>query len=151
MRMQVTPNAWSCLPTAFAIALEVPLAEVLEGIGHDGSEVAWPDLPEPLRRRAFHIQELVLFAFRRSAWVIPFDALPTQIGAHGVTPLLCEYGFEEILRSNFGVLTGLNYAEQRHAVAWDGREIWDPNGRCYSPEDFHIETFWAIKSAEKFS
>ena len=54
-----SPNGWSCLPTAFAIVLGVPVKNIIDFLNHDGSEVLWPNLPEPRCRRSFHVQEVI--------------------------------------------------------------------------------------------
>ncbi len=58
MKIQKQPNMWSCLPTAFAMVLDIPVNQVIQEIGHDGSEITWPELIEPFKRRSFHLQEM---------------------------------------------------------------------------------------------
>ena len=41
------------------MVLDMPLADIFDEIGHDGSQIIWPDLPEPMCRRGFHPQELI--------------------------------------------------------------------------------------------
>ena len=36
MTPQAAPSYFLCLPTAFAVALDVPVRELMEEIGHDG-------------------------------------------------------------------------------------------------------------------
>ena len=43
MILQRSPNAWSCMPTAFAMAVNAPVEDLILSIGHDGSEKTWPD------------------------------------------------------------------------------------------------------------
>lgn len=59
MRNQRNPNSWSCLPTAFANALNMDVELLINALGHDGSEYTHAGLPEPLCRRGFHPQELI--------------------------------------------------------------------------------------------
>ena len=65
MELQQRPEPWMCMPLAFAMALDMPVADLLAAIGHDGSEIVFPSLPEPLCRRCFHIQELIQVALSR--------------------------------------------------------------------------------------
>ena len=65
MRLLRKPERWMCLPASFAMALDVPLEDIFKEIGHDGSNVAWPHLPEPVCRRGFHPQELVHVCLNR--------------------------------------------------------------------------------------
>ncbi len=39
MKLQTSPNRWSCLPTSFAMALDVRAGQVIKWLGHDGSQV----------------------------------------------------------------------------------------------------------------
>ena len=59
MRLLRKPERWMCLPTSFAMVLDLPLSAIFDEIGHDGSQIIWPDLPEPTCRRGFHPQELI--------------------------------------------------------------------------------------------
>ena len=59
MRLLRKPERWMCLPASFAMVLDLPLAAIFEEIGHDGSQIMRPDLPEPTCRRGFHPQELI--------------------------------------------------------------------------------------------
>lgn len=78
MKLIKQPNRWSCLPTAFAMALDVPLEDIIAYVGHDGGELKWPALPEPFCRRCFHIQELVNYCYAKGVAVIPFETYPAS-------------------------------------------------------------------------
>src|SRR5260221_108718 len=78
MNLQKQPNRWSCLPTAFAMVLDISVKEVITEIGHDGSEIVYPNLEEPKCRRAFHIQELIDFAISIGVSVVPIEPLPSS-------------------------------------------------------------------------
>ena len=87
MELQHRPEPWMCMPLAFAMALDMPVADLLAAIGHDGSEIVFPSLPEPLCRRCFHIQELIQVCLgsrlRRHAQSNCSPCLqPTEAGPH---------------------------------------------------------------------
>jgi hypothetical protein len=146
-----SPNGWSCLPASFAIAVEVPLQYLLSLIGHDGSDIAWPALREPLRRRSFHIQELIYAIRRLDFFVIPYEAIPQLQGGPGVRPLTIGVPFQDVLDyESRCVLTGSNPRGERHAVAWDGERCFDPAGEIESVEQFNLECIWAIRSSSEF-
>ncbi len=151
MKLLTQPNCWSCLPTSFAMALDITLAEVLAGVGHDGSAIAWPQLDDPERRRAFHIQEMIFLAHRLGYSVTPFEVLPNLLpgcrGGLGLNTVIIEYDFESVIRGSSGILTGEGKWGYRHAVAWSGKEVYDPNGTNYPIEEFAIETFWLIRKS----
>lgn len=146
--MMLQPNAWSCLPTAFAMVLQTTPKAIFEFLEHDGSDIIWPDLPEPLCRRSFHIQEMVDFCIAQHVYPIAIEACPCIYPGEDpleediheikrVTPI------ENYLTQRIGVLLGI-YEDNRHAVAWDGDLIHDPTGYKYNINDFGIETFYAL-------
>ncbi len=57
--LQQRPEGWMCMPIAFAMALDMPVADLLEAIGHDGSKIIFPNRPAPACHQGFHIQELI--------------------------------------------------------------------------------------------
>jgi len=140
MKELKTPNSWSCLPTAFAIALEVPLEAVLAIVGHDGSEERFKSLPDPQRRRGFHHQELVKMCVEDGMSVTPIELIPA-IAPYG-EPI--PYGdpegeldwFFQNLRNSRGVLECRTSMGIGHAIAYNGCthsiEVCDPrNGERF--------------------
>jgi hypothetical protein len=79
MIQTVNPNAWSCLPAAFASALEVPVNTILNLVGHDGSEITDPDLSDPLCRRGFHPQEMIKLCLKASMPVTYVELAPCAV------------------------------------------------------------------------
>lgn len=73
MYLQTQPNKWSCLPTALANALRDDVRIYWDYLGHDGSEIVWPELPEPQCRRGFHIQEMVDLAYKLGRLLVPIE------------------------------------------------------------------------------
>jgi len=142
MKPQRTPNRWSCLPTAFAIALGVSVREVIERIGHDGSAVAFPGLPEPERRRGFHVQECIDVALALGVSVTPIEAFPRHSSTVDTDPIVIRFPegnearFCRTVETTRGVLTGRGL-RSRHAVAYDHRLIIDPNGQTRLMDAFH--------------
>lgn len=163
MHKQFQPNQWSCLPTAFAIALDMPVDEFLRYLSHNGSEIIWPQLSEPGCRRGFHIQECIRVLDRLGYTVTPFEAVPCHAPSMDLPPYRLLFGgselaalkqFEIIINSSFGVLTGLSRVG--HAVAYERGTVCDPslpivNGIYrYSSEECLKHTFiplcaWSIK------
>lgn len=143
MHHLIQPNRWSCLPTSFAMACRVPLEKILEIIGHDGSQIIWSELSEPKRRRTFHVQECVWAAWKLGFCVTAFEASP-QLAAseYNIIDIPIIYDDKDLLRRR-GVITGVANGN-RHAVAYEGRIVYDPNGTVYEfiHCDFLIDTFW---------
>lgn len=148
MKLQLQPNSWSCLPTAFAIVLDIEIKEIFKLIGHDGSEIIWPDYQDPYKRRSFHVQELILVAFNLGFNITPFEQLPLQLPS----PLSEQYynsmpdrDLTKIMFGKKGVITGTSKTNSRHAVAWNGFKIYDPNHSIYDVDQFIIEEFYLVR------
>jgi hypothetical protein len=154
VKIQVTPNRWSCLPTAFAIALDVRTGMLIKWLGHDGSRVVRPGLPEPECYVGFHIQELIGYAWWLGSAVTPFEANPrSHVGGEAVRIEFQGGNAARMLtalHANSGVLTGQSVATgSHHAVAWDGSKIYNPTGAIQGLEDFAINTFWLISGRSR--
>lgn len=147
MKLLRQPNKWSCLPTAFAMAMDVSLESLLERIGHNGSEICWPNLPDPLCRRSFHEQEL-FYAADYFGWLVtPFHSIcystpmltvkPYQLNFHGHIPAM---------HTPRGVLVISRPEKARHAVAYYEGKILDPDswGEIELGKGVNIHTFYRL-------
>lgn len=154
LRLEVKPNRWNCLATATAMALDIPTTKFFELAGHDGSDVAFPWLPEPACRRSHHIQEAVHVARQLGYSMSPFELFPQTLCAAKPTTRLdgkCDtnvpvvqirYGNHERLHHNWDVFKDLIDCGRGiiecttkqlggHAVAYDNNYIFDPDGRTF--------------------
>src|SRR6218665_2619518 len=48
------------MAAAFAMAYDMTFKSIINRIGHDGSEILWPELGEPRQRKTFHLQEFII-------------------------------------------------------------------------------------------
>lgn len=146
MQLQISPNSWSCLPTSFAMACNVSLKEMLDLIGHDGSEIIWPEMKEPFKRRAFHIQECILATLSLGLSCTQIDFRP-QSTPNGVLVYEMDHSdfANHFMSKHCGVLTGKG-RKTFHAVGWDTKKVYDPAGREYSLPNsmFTPHTIWLI-------
>lgn len=140
MDLRLQPNKWSCLPAALAMVLDVPVKDVIQGLGHDGSEIIWPELPEPLKRRGFHYQELAAYCIKNRRYLLYFDLAPTQAPNERVTPYVV-HGMNETIGQLMARYSGILIGRANHAVAWDGYGILDPVGKSYGLEEFEPVAF----------
>lgn len=145
MKLYLQDNAWSCVPTAFAMVLDVLPKDIYEMVDHDGSEILYPDLRDPFARRGFHIQEMIICALKLGIACVPLDREVELQPPVEVEPriLSFENHLEHYLSLRSGVLIGwIN--DNHHAVAWCHHEqkIYDPTGLKRPLSDFSIETFW---------
>lgn len=121
------PNGWSCLPTSFAMVLGVPISRVISIIGHDGSEIVYPDLDDPRCRKGFHFQECIEAAYVLGSNFGFFEATPLLVldDTH-YQELNCVPTLEMLLQRHVGVLGVTTKKGYGHAVAWDGQDVYDP-------------------------
>jgi len=138
--LQLKPNQWSCAITSLAMTLNVPVADLVSQLGHDGSEIVFPSLAEPMCRRGFHSQELIHLAWQWGFTVTAFDLFPTiapSFGAEPEVPVIFDGGgdnnwtrFTDIIGASGGILEG-DGINCRHAVHYYCGDIWDPDGHLY--------------------
>ena len=148
MNLVKNPNNWSCLLASVAMVLDKSIEELVGAVGHDGSDIVFPHLPEPGKRRGFHIQEFISVILKSGFAMTPIEVLPysTPDGKHEfpVDFPNHEERFWNLMYNSVGILTGLR-TRWRHAVAWNGKRIYDPLGSVYSHHDiqnFRIDVFY---------
>lgn len=121
----------------------VELDTIIREVGHDGSHILFPDLPEPHCRRSFHVQELIRVAWDYGYGVTEFQA-NCIMSPDGLT--LHEFDMP-ISMQGYGVLIGQG-AVNRHSVAFKESRGWhktgpgtiyDPKGIIYSYDDSPIK------------
>lgn len=105
-------------------------------IGHDGSEIVFPDEPEPLNRRGFYIEEINRVLMEKYSCVLVSLNFPGSPA--GDAPL----NFDGIL---LGRSVGSSSPES-HAVVWKAseRRIYDPNGSSYRISNFITEGYYGL-------
>lgn len=167
MLSQKNPNAWSCLPTAFASVLNVEVDLVIAQIGHDGSEITHAGLPEPLKRRGFHPQECIEICLRDGLAATLVEVNPCAVpsaqpglmtAAHSpkmfsrIEGESCQNRFERHLFNTRGVIDCRTRGGLGHALAYEGYEtfvtISDPiDGEVFRyerPEDATTRGFYFV-------
>ena len=134
--MNLNPNSWSCLPTAFANVIEIPVGSFIAAIGHDGSAQPF-DPPFEEVRQGFHIQECieVLDQYRFTATRIDLRPMLQAHEAGNPIKVNMMEGAEARLARHMldcdGVIIGNlmpNDPPKGHAVSWVGGTCYDPRG-----------------------
>lgn len=146
MKPQQQPNEWSCLPTAFAIVLDVPIRELIARIGHDGTEKYFPHLFAPYCYRSFHVEDITSTLLDIDYGLIIISSNP-QYEVLDKTYTITYPGDRMLsyLENYVGVLCGNYPGRTPHAVAWDGENIHDPtNCETRTIDNFNVETFLII-------
>jgi hypothetical protein len=144
-------NRWSCLPQAFAIALNLSLDEFIELIGHNGSAIMWPHLPEPLCRRGHTIQECIKVCLELGYSVTPIAVSYKHKPTPDTEPLNLydrEIFNAQVLRSR-GVLTGAckkchHAVTYNHGIIMDGGIIYLYSESNCLLHNFTPECLWRI-------
>jgi hypothetical protein len=135
MELQKQPTEWACLPTAFAMCLGMPVAELISDLGHDGSEPFWEGYEGVHNVRAFHHQELYDYCLKKNKPVTMIDAMPALIHYVGTGHVKNFWDDNKnsdrlmyYLDRYHGVLHGLTNFKAGHAIAWNGEKCYDPRG-----------------------
>lgn len=165
--LQNKPNPWGCAVTAFAMAIDIPVQQLMREIGHDGSEKIFTHLPEPMCRRGFHSQELIRAAWLHGFACTPFEMYPMlrcepffgprperKLNEKGGLPMEHSVLFGSSIVENQalfiagvtvtrGVMEGQG-CRCHHAVYYHHGQIWDPDGEQYeySPDACESRNFW---------
>lgn len=136
MQLILKTSPWSCILASFAMAMDVSPAILIRFIGHDGSEIAFPDRPEPICRRGFHTQELIQLAWHMGYCVTPIELMPVIGETDGtrqkvIWELKPRFHIaESLVAKNRGVITGRGKS-CGHAVAFEHGTVFDPDGYTF--------------------
>jgi hypothetical protein len=134
--LQKQPNEWSCLPTAFAIATGIPVADLIKAIGHDGSEIVFSG-SKPWR--SFNPQEVII-ALLCQGWAVTAIEKQIEIVNQSGENRILEWDLEPI-RKQFPCVVGGTINGNRHAAYWNGDAYEDPNGTIHK-NNFDVEIIW---------
>ena len=162
---QQNPNAWSCLPTAFAISRGVELERWLDYVGHDGSEIVRAGLPDPICRKGFHPNEMIRICLLHYEAVTRIELVGQATPGGQYDPTTFDFGgwpeFERHLFNSRGVLDARTAVGLGHAMAYEGHGdhaiICDPaNGLTFQfreakdaeKRDRFITALWRIDRIE---
>lgn len=132
-----------CLLYAAAMVLDVDPETLIKEIGHDGLEVWWPEMEGNDKLRGFHIQEIVDCAIRRGYVMQHIDAIPclypNPLASKKKIAMNYEERLEKLLKGRRAILIGY-----KHAVAWSGETIGDPNGVYVDIDSFDFHAAWIL-------
>jgi hypothetical protein len=145
----IQPNAWSCLPTAFAIATGISLETLLQRIGHDGSSLLFNDASFPHDRRAFHVQEIIDALYDFHIFVSEIECCPRLCGKEMTYSIFDNY----VIQSRWNKYSknhNLVLINNKHAVAWSYKDkrIIDPSGHDCPLEKFPFHAYFLIQPKE---
>ena len=110
---------YSCFLDAAAMVCDLTQEQLIEKIGHNGSEVLWPELPSPHCFRGFHLAEILIamLHFGYAGVFMPCDLYSRSLGP---VKHIGHIGYPSTQR---GIAIGENRNGNRHAVAFEGLRI----------------------------
>ena len=145
---------WSCLAESAAMALGISYEELIEAVGHNGSTIIFPELPDPGCRRGFHMQEIIDVAIKKGFAVTPIEPLPcsTPDGLRVYTVGFTVERFQNHLAEGAGIVTGMK-RKWRHAVFWNRGVHFDPATGKFSFENLNmnIDCFYKFTLSNQYS
>lgn len=134
MKLQTQNERWQCVITAFAMVLNVHVEDLIRLVGHDGSEIAFPDLPEPERRQGHNIYEMIRVAVNLGYAVTPIPLRPATTPANNPAREIIigtDEGnwndFSSHLQHSRGIIE-CSGPYGYHVIAYDHGRILDPRG-----------------------
>ncbi len=146
MLIQKQPNRWTCMVTAVASVIDMPVKEFLTHFKHDGSTIMFPRHMN--KHQGFHMQEileaLILLGWGMISFEEPFymrlkpgSRCPLCWGSGKAKMKPCATRYKKFIAGNLGVI-GI----REHAYAWDGKRAYDPgNGHIIKLNSKEINQF----------
>ena len=129
------------------------VSTLIEVIAHDGSEIMFEDLPEPLCRRAFNLQEIGFALWKLGYNFIGFDVEPLAIideeHIYTLTYPDVEERFKNLMAETIGIGCGrIINTQKTHAFAWNGEKAYDPTGFVYPLSRYELYSYHVISKRE---
>ena len=143
MKHLVKKHISQCMLYSFAMVLDVEPDYIIELLGHDGTEIFWPELREPKCYKGFHITEMAYTCYRFYHTCYEFPSA-LSLGHSDDTEKYIHpiFSINGIISSNNGVFITPN-----HALAWDAanQKILDPNGTERKLSDINWDFFYLVQ------
>ena len=130
----------NCLLYSTAMLLGEDVDVLVRELGHDGMEQVW-SLPAPRCFRSFHIQEIIDCFISRGFGLMPIEANPLIASDESVRAIpVYESPYARMMLKIMGqeailIMSG-------HACAWNGEQVYDPNGAIKKITDYGIIEAW---------
>lgn len=128
-------NRWSCSVQAAAKVMCLTTQQLIDEIGHDGGAIVFPELPEPMCRAGFHIQEIQDAAVRRGYAIMTVEAHPVAT-PNGVNlrDVFAEAKLRERMFWYMFYFNGIVVGQQHAHPTWH-YNIWMATHTTKGPDD----------------
>ena len=141
-----------CIVVAFALACEIPVVDFTRRLGGRGGLVMG----------TYHLQQCMDVAWSLGYAPVPIEMQSLLVPSLDYQGKPAEVQYPEgnqkrfmgYLKNQVGILGGMHLTAKKqigHAVAWNGKKIYDPRGYIYGypmastkPINFYINTFVAL-------
>ena len=130
-----------CLVASAAMILDASITELHLEIGQDGTNVWWP----PAWLRGIHIQEIQDCCLRRKKCLYNIELHPHLCPRDDFDPRAIfapTYAQQRFYIHLSGMRAIL--ITDRHACAWDGERVYDPNGYIRNYCDYKFNEAWVL-------
>jgi hypothetical protein len=127
----------------------MPVAEFISKIGHDGSRIVWPELPEPNCRRSFHLQECIDCLIDLGYSLTEIERRPLLAGGMTIEPI-CPYDdpegrYDKYFKNKTGIVFITTFSRKRHVFANCQGVLYDPATGLQAPKmSFFIDSYYLI-------
>ena len=143
--LKMKTSEHKCLLYCAAMVLGTTVKSLEDLIGYTGMEKIHPDLEEPFCFRGIHIQEIQYCFFAAHKALIEWEPMP-RLGPdedHSIS-IYTEKQSIEYLNKFLGKTIGILASDTHHAVAWDGNNVYDPNGIIKTIDDFEFRAYYFV-------
>ena len=140
-----------CMPCCAAMLLDMSLESVLDIIGHDGTEVLWPEYDDVRRYRGFCIAEIQDVFHARGRLLAQVYAYPSMAPAMDAKPHRvwgvdeCKHRLDNYLCNHAAMLMTETETGSLHAVAHSAEGlIYDPARGVLTSVHGMIREAWLV-------
>jgi hypothetical protein len=154
MKWKIPKNSkkYPCIAVAFALACEIPLEDFIQRVGQRGGLIMGTYHHQQCMDVAWDLGYASMSIERRSLLIpgLDYQGDPAEVRY----PEGGQKRFTDYLKNQVGILGGTYLTAKKqigHAVAWNGKKIYDPRGYSYAypmaataPCHFYINTFVAL-------
>lgn len=139
------PNSWSCYACVAAMATGKTLQDVVDFVGHDGSDID-NESPHPDKRRGFSLSEINRYIAEHG---ITFGVVGGDVSGFDFN-IPKKYGAIEVsiptdLPAMVLVRSSLSDFDGNHCLYWDGKRLYDPYyNEPVKFEDYTLNEWWPV-------
>jgi hypothetical protein len=138
-------DSWSCYACVAAMATQTKLQDVIDFVGHDGSEID-PNSKHPDKRRGFDLLEISKFMAHHGRFFGAVGANINGYDASFVKKFDCiEISIPLSHPAMVTVSSTMSKFDGNHCLYWDGKDAWDPYyDKPVDLDDYILNEWWPL-------